>query len=808
MDELLQDLGSSIALTQHSPYNTWQEISDDEDDEKEWTPIPKTSLSIQDSMGRPKLVSWASEMSMYDGQSSHSLGKHTASLSNMNSNRYISALDLLQAQPGKSQVLHQRNSLRKANFHIGTNGKDCSRLERKLNFLQAVKRQKEKTGIKCDETKCNTHRVRSRELVVCDHVNDAESSNGDALLLSVSGSDKPCLSNRASQEERTPIKVLEQASRMEEPVLNAVTLNEKNGATQQAALNLSSSIKITSRQQGDIPASVDASPRKAFSSPNQQPCLIEHPTETSAGHPAERLSQPNCPGTQADFIMEYKKEVEALRTENILLKKKIVMMSEHSMFVENELKKVNERLVDEIVQLQHRLKMELVGNMEKVTPRSPMRGVMPKGLSTEAPQQRSPYLVACQGQSTVIPRSPNRIPSEMKFLTTTKVGLSEEASEYDIAPSPMNFTTASKDKSNVESMNVNQFVEKKDNLEREIERSKEPPTQKNEISPASITNSANSKINSNKGDVEKNNRRRGIKKDKEKNSSIKPPTFDFTNLIVNYLPPEMDSTWLQRIFSQYGEIVSCKVVMDHKTGLSKGYGFVKFKTKEQAMDATEGLDQASIGGKVLKVACARKNERGAKPENRRTNLYIANLDKNIETEDIKRVFGSCGYVVQCRVLKDVRGVTRRIGFVRFDTHESALRAIKRYDGKRMEGSKSIIQVRFANVPKPPPSAPKLTPLQVSFPAQHAGQYMSPTMSQVDSPQSILPFPSNLAGYAHGVLLPPESPHDHYTSISPRNLGLGTAHQSTEGDLRVDSQPNILSSACYVAGVNAANQANF
>merc|ERR1719419_853812 len=235
--------------------------------------------------------------------------------------------------------------------------------------------------------------------------------------------------------------------------------------------------------------------------------------------------------------------------------------------------------------------------------------------------------------------------------------------------------------------------------------------------------------NSNNKYKEKNNKRRGIRKDKEKNSSIKPPTFDFTNLIVNYLPPEMDSTWLQSIFSQYGEIISCKVVMDHKTGLSKGYGFVKFKTKEQAMDATEGLDQASIGGKVLKVACARKNERGTKQENRRTNLYIANLDKNIETEDIKRVFGSCGYVVQCKVLKDVRGVTRRIGFVRFDTHESALRAIKRYDGKKMEGTKSVIQVRFANIPKAPPSAPKLTPLQVSFPAQHSQQLFSQSILQ-------------------------------------------------------------------------------
>jgi len=72
----------------------------------------------------------------------------------------------------------------------------------------------------------------------------------------------------------------------------------------------------------------------------------------------------------------------------------------------------------------------------------------------------------------------------------------------------------------------------------------------------------------------------------------------------------MDCRLLQKLFSTYGDIVSCKVVMDHKTGLSKGYGFVKFKTKEEAERAVQGLDQWQIGGKLLKVAYSRKSARG------------------------------------------------------------------------------------------------------------------------------------------------------------------------------------------------------
>jgi len=832
MDELVQDLGSSISLTQHTPvFNTWQEISDEEDDETEWKPMPKTSLPIQDSRGRPKLISWASEMSMYDGQSNHSLGKYPPPVPNINSDRYISALDLLQAQPGKmSQRKRRRNSLRKLHFHRGVNGKEGFHRERKLNFLQAVKgSQEEGSVIPFDETKFNNPGPRP---ALSNQANSEPANymkrrlDEDVLLLS--GSDKPCLSNRASQEELLPIQVLKKSSRMEEPVLDSVASNERNNQLQQGSSELSS-IPNTPQAHDETPVSLNVSTADAISSPNQQSSFVEQSSEILNEHSSEWVPRSDGPGIphhqtemfqEKDFIMECKEEVEVLRKENIRLKQNMAMMREHSMSVEKTLRKVNERLVREITQLQRRLKVEQGVVEENTVPRSPMKkGLIPQGSPNEATPdgfQRSTYLAVSQGISPS-PKSPSRIPSDMNFLKATKLGSQEclPHTQYEVAASPMEVVTPSNGnpgETNVEGANFNrQSVEKKDTLENEIEPGQKKPKKKIEPSPPNIKSSANSRTSSKTSDSHKNHKRKASKKDKEKKSStkpIKPPVFDFTNLIVNYLPPEMDSTLLSKIFAPYGEIVSCKVVMDHKSGLSKGYGFVKFKTKEQAMRATEELDQYQIMGKVLKVACARKTERGGKPENKQTNLYIANLDKNIETEDIKRVFGSCGYVVQCKVLKDVRGVTRRIGFVRFDTHESALRAIKRYDGKKMEGTKSVIQVRFANIPKAPPSAPKLAPLQVNFPAQHAGQYISSIISQVDSsPQSVLPFsPNSLAGYVYGDLLPPASPQHHYsTSISPRNIGLDNAYDSAEDDLRAGAQPTNLSAACYVAGINATTQ---
>jgi len=317
------------------------------------------------------------------------------------------------------------------------------------------------------------------------------------------------------------------------------------------------------------------------------------------------------------------------------------------------------------------------------------------------------------------------------------------------------------------------------------------------------SDSANSSSSNN--DAAKSAIRRKTGKKENEKKEVKAPIFDYTNLIVNYLPHDMDRGLLQKVFSRYGDIVSCKVVMDHKTGLSKGYGFVKFKTKEGADRAVQGLDQWQIGGKVLKVAYARKQEQG-KYDGRQTNVYISNLDKHIETHHIARLFSKCGYIVQCRVLKDVRGLTRRIGFVRFDTHENAKRAIKCFDGKKMEGSKSVMQVRFANIPKPPPTVSRAAPFQTNLsPNQFTGQ-PSPLLISEEHLATGIPFlPSSRrsVGTFGETLLSPASPQlSHFTNICPHS-----AHAALSGNtsLLVDDYKNdsqtLMSAACYVSGIS-------
>lgn len=49
--------------------------------------------------------------------------------------------------------------------------------------------------------------------------------------------------------------------------------------------------------------------------------------------------------------------------------------------------------------------------------------------------------------------------------------------------------------------------------------------------------------------------------------------LDQTNVFVKYLPSELDDEGLRDLFSAFGEIVSSKVMVDHQTKTSLGYGY-------------------------------------------------------------------------------------------------------------------------------------------------------------------------------------------------------------------------------------------
>lgn len=56
-----------------------------------------------------------------------------------------------------------------------------------------------------------------------------------------------------------------------------------------------------------------------------------------------------------------------------------------------------------------------------------------------------------------------------------------------------------------------------------------------------------------------------------------------TNLFVANLPDNANDDSLKNMFSTFGNIISCKVMIDFNSGKSRGFGFVKFETPAQGI---------------------------------------------------------------------------------------------------------------------------------------------------------------------------------------------------------------------------------
>lgn len=65
---------------------------------------------------------------------------------------------------------------------------------------------------------------------------------------------------------------------------------------------------------------------------------------------------------------------------------------------------------------------------------------------------------------------------------------------------------------------------------------------------------------------------------------------------------------LRSLFSQYGEVLDAKVILDRDTGRSRGFGFVSLADDDSARRAIEELDGSEFDGRRIRV-----NEAEEKP---------------------------------------------------------------------------------------------------------------------------------------------------------------------------------------------------
>jgi polyadenylate-binding protein len=145
---------------------------------------------------------------------------------------------------------------------------------------------------------------------------------------------------------------------------------------------------------------------------------------------------------------------------------------------------------------------------------------------------------------------------------------------------------------------------------------------------------------------------------------------------------------LHDTFAAFGDILSCKVQLDEH-GNSKGYGFVHFTTNEAASAAIEAVNGMLLNDKVVYVGHhVPKRERQAKIDeykSRYTNLFVKNLSPEVDQKEFEEMFRQFGSVNSAVLQVDAEGKSKGFGFVNYDDHEDAQKAVSELHDKEHKG---------------------------------------------------------------------------------------------------------------------------
>ena len=72
-------------------------------------------------------------------------------------------------------------------------------------------------------------------------------------------------------------------------------------------------------------------------------------------------------------------------------------------------------------------------------------------------------------------------------------------------------------------------------------------------------------------------------------------------LLALNLPRDFDEQNLEDLFKVHGTVTACNLVLDDKSGASKGFGFVEMELEEEAMVAIEKLHGTKVNKSKIRV---------------------------------------------------------------------------------------------------------------------------------------------------------------------------------------------------------------
>jgi splicing factor 3B subunit 4 len=132
---------------------------------------------------------------------------------------------------------------------------------------------------------------------------------------------------------------------------------------------------------------------------------------------------------------------------------------------------------------------------------------------------------------------------------------------------------------------------------------------------------------------------------------------------------------------------------DKVSGKYLGYGFVEYRSEDDADYAMKVLNMVKLYGKPIKVNKASQDK---KLTDVGANIFIGNLDPDIEEKLLYDTFSAFGSIVQTpKILFDPEsGLSKGYGFVSYDSFEASDMAIECMNGQFLCNRAIVVQYAY------------------------------------------------------------------------------------------------------------------
>lgn len=164
--------------------------------------------------------------------------------------------------------------------------------------------------------------------------------------------------------------------------------------------------------------------------------------------------------------------------------------------------------------------------------------------------------------------------------------------------------------------------------------------------------------------------------------------FTSGSLYVGDLHPDATEAQLFEIFREIGPVSSIRVCRDAITRRSLGYAYVNFHSYTDAERALDLLNHREIKGRPFRIMWSQRD-----PALRRSNtgnVFIKNLDKEIDDKALHDTFSAFGNILSCKVGRDEKGNSKGFGFIHFDAQASADEAIAKVNGMLLKDQQVFV----------------------------------------------------------------------------------------------------------------------